>query len=332
MNYIWDVESDNVLQETDDLGATTATYTNEPGEFGGLVSQSRGGTESYYHFDALGSTRELTDDTETVTNTNMYDAWGVDVASSGTTENPFRWVGRLGYYFDDASGKYYIRARRYEPIVGRWLSVDPIGVTDGATLYRYGQGSPLTRRDPSGLKPDDGIDNMGEIGGVLSLGESILFHMNAAKTDLGCCAFATSCVNAEFTCPLAGKIWITASTHDADTIGPESIPLIGGIFGRSNVADDDYIIFDEKKDCTPKKKYKVEFCGTVQCVPDGQLKGSHGTHGDSAGANELYSLITVREGKLPYSLLVQNDSGDQAVSCSCCKADLKRLFGGSCPK
>jgi hypothetical protein len=107
--YIWDPESANVLQETDGLGATTATYTQEPDEFGNLISQNRGGTKSYYHFDALGSTRELTDENENVTDTNMYDAWGVNVASSGTTENPFRWVGEVGYYFDEAIGEYYVQ-------------------------------------------------------------------------------------------------------------------------------------------------------------------------------------------------------------------------------
>ena len=153
--YIWDVESDNVLQETDDLGATTATYTNEPDEFGGLVSQNRGGAESYYHFDALGSTRELTDDTETVTDTNMYDAWGVDVASSGTTENPFRWVGRLGYHFDEGTGEYYVRARRYESLIARWRSKDPIGLGGhDANLYRYVDGTPADASDASGLAVD----------------------------------------------------------------------------------------------------------------------------------------------------------------------------------
>ena len=56
--YIWDAESDNVLTETDGAGNTTAVYTNEPAQYGSLVSQRREGTTSYYHFDAVGQGRE----------------------------------------------------------------------------------------------------------------------------------------------------------------------------------------------------------------------------------------------------------------------------------
>ena len=65
--YIWDPVSDNVLMESDENDVTTAVYTHEPGEFGSLISQRRGSTASYYHYDAQGSTRALTDSTETVT-------------------------------------------------------------------------------------------------------------------------------------------------------------------------------------------------------------------------------------------------------------------------
>jgi RHS repeat-associated protein len=45
---------------------------------------------------------------------------------TGTTVNPFRWVGRVGYYWDDGTGTFYIRARVYEPVTGRWMSQDPL--------------------------------------------------------------------------------------------------------------------------------------------------------------------------------------------------------------
>ena len=95
-NYIWDVESDNLLMETDASGATTAVYTNEPDVFGELVSQRRGGVTSYYHFDAQRSTRELTEANQNVTDTATYTAFGEAVASSGVTSNPFGYQGALG--------------------------------------------------------------------------------------------------------------------------------------------------------------------------------------------------------------------------------------------
>ncbi|WP_423839002.1 RHS repeat-associated core domain-containing protein, partial [Symmachiella dynata] len=82
---------------------------------------------------------------------NLYDAWGVNVASSGTTENPFRYVGQLGYYFDAEASDYYIRARVYQPTIGRWLSVDPLGFTYLTHRYVYASNLPTTSVDSSGL-------------------------------------------------------------------------------------------------------------------------------------------------------------------------------------
>ena len=125
-HYLWDTESDNVLTEFDDSFDTTAVYTNEPTQFGDLVSQHRDTATSWYHSDGLGSTRELTDNTETVTDTNIYDAWGNDLESTGTTEYSYRWVGAKGYYYDTELGSYYVRARTYKPTIARWTAHDPI--------------------------------------------------------------------------------------------------------------------------------------------------------------------------------------------------------------
>ena len=66
-NDIWDDVNDTVLMETDDSGNPTVVYNHEPGPFGGLISERRGNQTRYYHYDGLGSTRQLTDDTGQVT-------------------------------------------------------------------------------------------------------------------------------------------------------------------------------------------------------------------------------------------------------------------------
>ena len=58
--YVWDTVSDCVLSELDENNAVTAVYTNEPQQYGGVLSQRRGTTSHYHHHDALGSTRFLT--------------------------------------------------------------------------------------------------------------------------------------------------------------------------------------------------------------------------------------------------------------------------------
>ena len=124
--YVWDTVSDCVLSELDENNAVTAVYTNEPQQYGGVLSQRRGTTSHYHHHDALGSTRFLTDSSGNVTDTYLYDAWGNSVASAGTTVNPFKWVGKYGYYTDDSTGQVYVRARMYQTATATYFPVPSI--------------------------------------------------------------------------------------------------------------------------------------------------------------------------------------------------------------
>ena len=150
-NFVWDSVSDCVLSELDGNNAVQAVYTNEPQQYGGVLSQRRGTTTSTLHADALGTTRALTDSTQTTTDTYLYDAWGNHVASTGSTVNPFRWVGRYGYYQDSSTGLVYVRARMYQPTVARWCSVDPSGFVDGLDATVYCHNDSITRLDRSGF-------------------------------------------------------------------------------------------------------------------------------------------------------------------------------------
>ncbi len=148
--YIWDEVNDTVLMETDRSGNPTAVYTNEPGQFGALISERQGGQSQYYHFDAIGSTRQLTNSVAQVTDSYLYDAFGNTVQGSGTSVVPYHFVGRLGYYLNQELAEYYVRARHYAPSVVRWLSQGPIGHVDRSNLYEYVRNSPLMGTDPSG--------------------------------------------------------------------------------------------------------------------------------------------------------------------------------------
>jgi len=112
---------------------------------------------SYYHFDGLGSTSGLTDSSQNVTDTYIYNAYGEQVSPPGPTVNPFRFVGRLGYYYDTDTSDYYVREREYRPVIIRWLSEDPI--EDDWSLYRYVGNNPVNVVDPTGLQPDNPPNN-----------------------------------------------------------------------------------------------------------------------------------------------------------------------------
>ena len=153
-NYIWDEVNDTVLMETNSSGTPTAVYTNEPGQFGGLISERQGGQSQYYHFDAIGSTRQLTNSAGQVTDSYLYDGFGNTVQSTGTSIVPYHFVGCSGYYLDQELAEYYVRARQYSPTLARWLSQDPIGHTGrSANLYDYSRNAPLVIVDPTGLQP-----------------------------------------------------------------------------------------------------------------------------------------------------------------------------------
>ena len=146
--FVWDPVSDCVISELDGNNAVQAVYTNEPQQYGGVLSQRRGAATSTLHADALGTTCALTSNTQTTTDTYLYDAWGNLITSSGTTVNPFRWVGRYGYYQDASTGLVYVRARMYQPTVARWCSVDPIQRRFvRRNQYSYASQSPILRYD-----------------------------------------------------------------------------------------------------------------------------------------------------------------------------------------
>ena len=55
-----------------------------------------------------------------------------------------------GHEFDAATGLYYMRARYYDPALGRFMSRDPIGYLGGINLYEYCGDRPINNTDPSG--------------------------------------------------------------------------------------------------------------------------------------------------------------------------------------
>jgi len=61
------------------------------------------------------------------------------------------WFGSLITGSTDGTGLQYRRARYYDPLVGQFTQIDPIGMRGGLNLYGYANGDPVNFRDPSGL-------------------------------------------------------------------------------------------------------------------------------------------------------------------------------------
>jgi RHS repeat-associated protein len=151
-HFLWDPIEDNIVEEFDDAGNTIADYTTEPFLHGDVISQHRGGQSRFYHFDGQGNTTSLTDANGNVTDTYAYNAFGEVTERTGSTVNPFQFVGQKGYYHDPATGDLIVRRRPLSAGDGKWRSPDPAGVAEDPNLYRYAANNPISRFDPSGLK------------------------------------------------------------------------------------------------------------------------------------------------------------------------------------
>ena len=148
-NYLVDSNRDyaQVIAETDSANSIAVEYI-----FGDdLLAQNRSGTLSNYQYDGLGSTRALTDSTGNVSDEYFYDAFGVELARTGFTENDYLFTGEQ---YDAGLGNYYLRARYYDQGIGRFAQQDTwMGVnSDPVTLhkYLYANADPVSYTDPTG--------------------------------------------------------------------------------------------------------------------------------------------------------------------------------------
>ncbi|WP_175942809.1 RHS repeat-associated core domain-containing protein [Caballeronia sp. BCC1704] len=78
---------------------------------------------------------------------NDADVFGNEMPEAGTPRCP---TGYLGQYRDFDSGLHYNFQRYYDPRMGRFISIDPIGFDGGFNLYRFVPNT-LTTVDPLGL-------------------------------------------------------------------------------------------------------------------------------------------------------------------------------------
>jgi RHS repeat-associated protein len=115
----------------------------------------------FYHFDHNGSTVLLTDDSGVVTDSYGITPYGETVTQTGSTDNPFTWLGAWGVMQEGSTGLYYMRARYYDSTTTRFLSPDPVVSADPMSVnpYQYAWANPNALADPSGMD----VVNFGEI-------------------------------------------------------------------------------------------------------------------------------------------------------------------------
>ncbi|MCU7865238.1 MAG: hypothetical protein KZQ92_14820, partial [Candidatus Thiodiazotropha sp. (ex Lucinoma borealis)] len=159
-SYVVDENRDyaQVLIEDDGTAQVSYTYGDD------LISQTRGGATSFYHYDGLGSTRSLTDSLGNLANTYDYEAFGEVLNQTGSVENGYLFAGEQ---FDPTLDQYYLRARYYDPSQGRFTQQDTwMGNNqDPITLHKY----LYANADPGNMVDPTGNFSLGSFGTAMNV-------------------------------------------------------------------------------------------------------------------------------------------------------------------
>ena len=201
-NYVLDQL--NVLLEKNSSGVTTTRYVP-------TVARVVGADVRYYLEDRLGSLVALADSTQTVTDTFRNDAWGNLLAQQGSTSTPYEWVGNEAYYLNSDVGFYLLGLRFYSPLLGRFVTRDPIGFQSGDwNQYRYGWNNPLVFSDPRGTMSWYCWFNIG-LAAVLGVACAAMLLSNGVNpaSICVCCAAVASLGSMLNVCSQAGGAWQT---------------------------------------------------------------------------------------------------------------------------
>ncbi len=147
-------------------------------------------TVEYYHLDAIGSVRAVTDQQGQVIRRHDYLPFGEEYLAGPPTPDPLRFTGKER---DTETGLDYFGARYYASRTGRFTTVDPVMNVDAALTdpqrwnrYAYAKNNPLVFIDPDGAEittpagfftkafQQQNADNLRALGKVLvNIGRSI---------------------------------------------------------------------------------------------------------------------------------------------------------------
>ncbi|MBB5884357.1 hypothetical protein DYQ93_16665 [Xanthomonas sp. LMG 8992] len=114
-----------------------------------LPVQALAETVEYFHTDALGTPIAVTDASGNLIETSEYEPYG-KLLNRPVTDGP----GFTGHVQDAATGLTYMQQRYYDPVIGKFLSVDPVAanMNNGVNFnrYKYATNNPYKFIDPDG--------------------------------------------------------------------------------------------------------------------------------------------------------------------------------------
>lgn len=149
-----------VALQTDGAGASLRRFVQGIGPASLWVPPAEGescgawGCDWYPHTDALGTVVGLSNAAGQLGWSYKYDAYGSHRSElqllASAPSSPLRFTGEM---FDGETGFYHLRARQYDPALGRFLQTDPLlrpTSTPWISEYAYADGRPSVLVDPTG--------------------------------------------------------------------------------------------------------------------------------------------------------------------------------------
>ena len=150
--HVWDRGS--IILEMNGSGAVVNRFSRGLGHL--IHSEHHG----FYLFNVRTDVVQRVDNDGNVIHTYRYDAFGNQLNGDETNTNPFRFAAE---YYDWETGFIYLRARYYNPAIGRFISEDPhwtirnmqssvAAILQSSNLFVYAINNPVRFIDPSGLR------------------------------------------------------------------------------------------------------------------------------------------------------------------------------------
>jgi RHS repeat-associated protein len=146
INYLYDRQ--HVILETDQNDSIITTYVRGINYIGRYDGSNH---LSYYLYNGHGDVVQTATESGQVENQYDYDIFGNPTLTLEVYENAIRYAGE---FYDAETGLYYLRARYYDPYVGRFISEDSYWGEDtnplSLNLYTYCANNPILYVDPTG--------------------------------------------------------------------------------------------------------------------------------------------------------------------------------------
>ncbi len=285
-------EAGNLYAESDEAGAEISRYIRG----NGLAGLEYRGKLYGVHRDEQLSTGWVAGEAGVPESAYEYDAFGMLLGGHGNIPNRLLYGGQQ---YDAETEQYYLRARYYNPVIGRFMQEDTYR-GDGLNLYAYCANNPVMYYDPSGkddckINPDaeenvqqenvtrqQGIETAGYLSepalqdGVLSIGAGKKPIEGAYNIDTNPTVEGVYMGDATDLSNIASgsqKLIIIENPYGYDPLNSEILRVLAadGTIEITGAGANKYA------NKTPKRAPKLGFSVTVEMVPNiGQFTTTDG--------------------------------------------------------